>query len=438
MTMDTQAARDQARQSVIREVLGHVEEQRPLLVLKAPPGSGKTHIVTRALVLGWHSGQRVAVATRTNAQADELCERLAADFPRVPVVRWAPKELEPQQHGGGVRWETDARRIAAHGRCVVVSTSSKWATSNPPGAFDVMMVDEAWQIGWADFLPLGGVAARFVLVGDPGQISPLVDVDVSRWETTSRPPHRAAPEVILADRRLPTRTLSLPVTTRLPHDTATLLQAFYDFPFASWAGPGDRSVRLDRARRPDPLDRALDGLASRSAVLHALPTPGAGPPLEDDQEVALAAVEAVRRLLARNAAARIDGKTAALLPEHIGVTATHRSMNARIVELLGPLASGVRVDTPERWQGLERVVMVAVHPLSGVARPSGFDLDTGRLCVMASRHRAGLVVVSRDHVGDTLTANAPAADQPVACRDGAGRGHALHLQTWAWLRAGQS
>src|SRR5207249_8262289 len=62
----------------------------------------------------------------------------------------------------------------------------------------------------------------------------------------------------------------------------------------------------------------------------------------------------------------------------------------------------VRVDTPERWQGLECKVMVVVHPLSGVLRPSAFDLETGRLCVMASRHRAGMVVLSRDHLENTL------------------------------------
>jgi hypothetical protein len=53
---------------------------------------------------------------------------------------------------------------------------------------------------------------------------------------------------------------------------------------------------------------------------------------------------------------------------------------------------------------------------------------------MASRHRVGLVVVSRDHVGDTLATHAPAAEQAVACPDEAGRGHARNLQAWSWLR----
>jgi hypothetical protein len=432
--IDVQGDKERARQDILRQVLQHVEEQQPLLVLKAPPGSGKTYIVVRAIVIAWHSRLRVAVATRTNAQADELCLRMAQEFPRVPVFRWASEDLAPQPFGGQVTWETDSKRIAAHGPCIVVATSSKWATSKSPGTFDVMLLDEAWQIAWAEFLPLGTVAARFVLVGDPGQIAPIVDVDVSRWETARRPPHRAAPEVILADARLRPRTLALPVTTRLPHDTAELLQGFYDFHFTSWALPGERALNLRRAGRPDALDGVLDGLSVCSAALHTLPTPVHGPPLEDDHEVAGAAVEVVRRLLGRGAEAVLDGQMVKLRPEDIGITATHRTMNARIEVELGSLSSAVRVDTPERWQGLERLVMVAVHPLSGVLRPSVFDLDTGRLCVMASRHRAGLVVVSRDHVGGTLANMSPAAEQAVGCPDEAGRGHARNLHAWTWLQ----
>jgi hypothetical protein len=93
-------------------------------------------------------------------------------------------------------------------------------------------------------------------------------------------------------------------------------------------------------------------------------------------------------------------------------------MNGVIESALGSLRGLVRVDTPERWQGLERKVMVVVHPLSGVVSPSGFDLGTGRLCVMASRHRAGLVVVSRDHIPDMV-----------------GRGHFDHLAFWERLES---
>jgi hypothetical protein len=108
-------------------------------------------------------------------------------------------------------------------------------------------------------------------------------------------------------------------------------------------------------------------------------------------------------------------------------------MNSAISDALGDLRRVVRVDTPERWQGLERKVMLVIHPLSGVGSPTGFDLETGRLCVMASRHRSGLVVLARDHVRRTLEDYIPSADQPVGRPDVVGRGHNDHLEFWERL-----
>jgi hypothetical protein len=73
--------------------------------------------------------------------------------------------------------------------------------------------------------------------------------------------------------------------------------------------------------------------------------------------------------------------------------------------------------------------------MSGVVSPSSFDLETGRLCVMASRHQAGLIIVSRDHVGRTLANFVPAADQAPGRPDRVGRGHDAHLKFWDSLVA---
>ena len=67
--------------------------------------------------------------------------------------------------------------------------------------------------------------------------------------------------------------------------------------------------------------------------------------------------------------------------------------------------------------------MVVVHPLSSVTSPSAFDLETGRLCVMTSRHRAGLIMIARDHIRHTLETHIPAAAQAVGRPDVTGRGH---------------
>src|SRR5439155_24348541 len=161
---------------------------------------------------------------------------------------------------------------------------------------------------WADFMLLGQVAKSFLLIGDPGQISPVVSIAVARWETSPRPPHVAAPQVIIEDTRLKRDEWSLPGTRRLPHDAADLVRPFYDFEFGAFAQPGERKVFLEPGGKGS-HDRLLDLLRQGSAAALTLPTPDHGPPLEQDVEVANAATRVVKALLARGAqVADDDGK----------------------------------------------------------------------------------------------------------------------------------
>lgn len=64
--------------------------------------------------------------------------------------------------------------------------------------------------------------------------------------------------------------------------------------------------------------------------------------------------------------------------------------------------TGVAVDTANRLQGREFDVTVVLHPLSGRPDATAFHLETGRLCVLASRHRHACVVVCRAGVADLL------------------------------------
>jgi hypothetical protein len=317
----------------------------------------------------------------------------------------------------------------------VIGTAAKWGLVRIHEPFDVLFVEESWQLAWADFMLLSQVAERFVMIGDPGQIPPVVSVDVARWETSPRPPHRAAPQVLLEVPSLKRRLQRwmLPGTRRLPHDAASMVRAFYDFDFGAFAGPGERAILAEKGKR-SLADQAIDLLRDGSAVGVTVPTPDAGPPLEVDDDLADTAAELVKRLLNRGAKAKIGEKTRKLTPEDIGLVATHRVMNSAMqLALPRELRGRVLVDTPERWQGLEHPVMIAVHPLSGVIRPSTFDLETGRLCVMASRHLAGMFVLSRDHVSETLKSHIPTADQPLGRGDTAGRGLFANEGFWSQL-----
>jgi hypothetical protein len=426
---------DARGRQLLTELCAYIDSGGRLAIIKAPPGSGKTHNLMQAVRHCVARGLRVAVATQTNPQADDICRRIAVEHPGVPACRFLAS-------GAGDPGLPAAVRVARHrnglpaGASVSVSTTAKWALSRLDRAFDLLFVDEAWQMAWADFMCCGLVSGRFVLIGDPGQIPPTVTVSVERWETSPRAPHQAAPQLLLDDPTVEKFERGLPACRRLPADAVDLVRPFYDFGFDAWAADGERFVDPGRRRgATEAVDGAIDLLACGSVAALTIPTPAEGPPLEEDTALAAVAAQLALRLLDRGATAVDDdgGRPEKLTPADIGLAATHKVMNAAMTRafpagLVGP--NGLRIDTPERWQGLERKLMIVVHPLSGVTHPSSFDLETGRLCVMASRHRAGMVVVTRDHLAHTLDTYVPRAEQAVGRPDIAGRGHSQHCEFW--------
>jgi hypothetical protein len=424
------AIRDKVEDTADR-LVRHVRDEERLAVVQAPPGSGKTHLLLRAAKAAYAGKQRVAIATQTRSQADDICRRLSAEG--TPCVRFVSHKAASTLAPSGVQVIASHKDLPS-GRCIVVGTTAKWGLIELGSPFDVLFVEEAWQMGWADFMLLGQVAPRFVLIGDPGQIPPVVSIDASRWETAPRPPHRPAPDLVLREHRGEALALSLPATRRLPACTRDLIQPFYDFSFECWAAPGERELAAGRSLR-GPFGGVVERLGRTSVVGVALATPDGGPPLECDNPIAQAAVDTVRALVECQAEYLIEGKRKPLKPTDIGLCATHHVMNAAMRLRLDNTLRGVDIDTPERWQGLERPVMVMVHPLSGVVQPSAFDLETGRLCVMSSRHQISLVVVSRDHLAETLDSHMPSADQPVGRPDVCGRGHHQNTVFWNTLLA---
>lgn len=433
--MDKRQQIQKSSAEVERKLRHHIKQGHDLCIIKAPPGSGKTHTLVHAVAYAAKMRRRIAVGAQTNAQADDLCRRYAAEYPTMRICRFAANgRVAPGDLPTNVTWVTSTRELP-EGDMPVVSTAAKWSLVSALEPFDFLFVDEAWQMAWCDFMLLQQVASKFVLIGDPGQIPPVVTIPTQRWETSPRAPHRSAPQLLLEDPGILKLSLDLPCCRRLPSDSVELVRQFYDFHFDAWAMPGERYCRSATPKKLDPIDRAINVLADRSIAIATLPTPLQGLPINDSEIVGLA-VRFAERLIDRKlkTASHDDQPSSSLTPADIGISATHRLINRAIEELLparfrDPIL-GIRVDTPERWQGLERKVMIVVHPLSGVTSPSPFDLETGRLCVMASRHRSGLIVLSRDHVPEMLDSYIPSATQAIGRDDLTGRGHFQNAMFW--------
>jgi superfamily I DNA and/or RNA helicase len=94
-----------------------------------------------------------------------------------------------------------------------------------------------------------------------------------------------------------------------------------------------------------------------------------------------------------------------LTADRIAIGAAHRDQVAAIRSFLPAHAREITVDTANRLQGREYDLTVVLHPLSGRRDATAFHLESGRLCVLTSRHRHACVVVARAGIAELLDAH---------------------------------
>jgi len=245
------------------------------------------------------------------------------------------------------------------------------------------------------------VAARFaraLFVGDPGQLDPFSTVEVDRWTGLSWDPMQSAVAVLLRHNPdLPVHRL--PVSWRLPASAAPVVaEAFYPFTgFRAGTGPADRTLSF-ATPGGSALDDVLDTAAATGWGLHELP---ARFTVRTDAEAAAACAQLAARALARGG----HTEAAPLTAGRVAIGAAHRDQAAAIRACLPPEAAGVTVDTANRLQGREYDLTIVLHPLSGRQDATAFHLESGRLCVLTSRHRNACVVVARSGIAELLDAH---------------------------------
>lgn len=354
--------------SMIARVLFEVWNGARVVVVDSPPGAGKSttvatvvaHLVNRAKL-------NVTVATPTKHQAASIANTIARQLDpsriEVAVKDLPPSWLTPGLHNGK-RPYTDAK--------VTVRTIASCRMSAPKT--DLIVIDEAYQATFADVAAAANDAPQILLVGDPGQIGPVVTVDTTAWEHLRAAPHRRAPEVF--SRREDAERLSIGKTYRLGPLTAKAIAPLYDFAFAS--------------ARPDRV------LVGRGGCIYdeieALLVPASGS--HDDLATLTAVVERAASLVG---AVHVDLPGTAeeselvLQPCDIAVVVSRNSQASIITGLLSSREmDGIAVGTADRLQGGEWAAVVALDPATGYTEASDHALSLGRLCVMASRHTTHL------------------------------------------------
>ncbi|BDH09970.1 MULTISPECIES: AAA domain-containing protein [Streptomyces] len=407
-SFDPAAAAATATEAILHDTL---HGSRRGVVVDSPPGAGKSTLVVRAARELAAAGRPLMVIAQTNAQVDDLVLRLAEKDPQLPVGRLhssEPGAFDPAlAELPAVRTSAKAADLA--GMDIVVSTAAKWAYTKVDEPWRHAIVDEAYQMRSDALLSVAGLFERALFVGDPGQLDPFSVVGAEQWAGLAYDPSASAVSTLLAHNPdLPQHRL--PVSWRLPASAAPLVSAaFYPYtPFRSGTGHGDRRLAFGVPGDGSGVDRVLDEAAESGWGLLELParrTP------RTDPEAVRAVAQVVRRLLDRGGAATSEGRRdpdgvpvpVPLTAGRIAVGTAHRDQAAAVRSALAGLGvTGVAVDTANRLQGREFDVTVVLHPLSGRPDATAFHLETGRLCVLASRHRHACIVVSRAGVADLL------------------------------------
>ncbi|MGW2566981.1 AAA domain-containing protein [Streptomyces sp. NPDC001537] len=376
------------------------------VVVDSPPGAGKSTLVVRAALELADAGRPLMIVAQTNAQVDDLVLRLAEKDPELPVGRLHSSDADPYDKAlddlPNVRKSAKAGDLT--GLAVVVSTAAKWAHVKVDEPWRHAIVDEAYQMRSDALLAVAGLFERALFVGDPGQLDPFSIVGSEQWAGLSYDPSASAVTTLLAHNpELPQHRL--PVSWRLPASAAPLVSdAFYPYtPFRSGTDHGDRRLAFAVPSDGSGPDRVIDEAAESGWGLLELPkrhTP------RTDPEAVRAVATVVRRLLDRGGAAtseRAPEEPAPLTADRIAVGTAHRDQAAAVRAALAELGvTDVTVDTANRLQGREYDVTVVLHPLSGRPDATAFHLETGRLCVLASRHRHACIVVCRAGVSELL------------------------------------
>lgn len=369
-----------------------------LMVVCSPPGGGKTSLLAIvAAHLRVQADLRVAIACQRNSQALDLCNRMAQLAPACPVQLFTrrgarrPGQLDQAASHANRQPVDDPAKLKAgeepvdSGRHVVVGTTARMAWLDLDGfACDVLLVDEAWQLTYADWLALAPLAQQCVLVGDPGQIDPVVTVDTSRWDRMVRAPHRPAPEALQAGGDVAVTRLTLPASRRNGPASVAALQPLYPFAFDS-ARP-DRRIVHDGVQQPELAASAVQ--ASYGTVSE---------PLAD------AVADRARTLATSGVYVDEDGGERPLTPSGVMVVCAHVAQANAVAARLRDLP-GLVCDTADAIQGAEALATVVWHPAAGKATVSEFDIDLGRLSVSLSRHIAHCSVIEDTGVRSRLAA----------------------------------
>jgi hypothetical protein len=353
--------------SITAKVLARVWRGGELTIVDAPPGSGKTSLVSNIVAnLATRTDMKILVTTPTRAQCLAFARRLSLELP-IDKIKIDMKDIDPEDLPEG--YNADRPRVPL----VTVATLAK-AKFIDKSNIDLLVVDEAYQATHALVAQAQSGVAQVLMVGDPGQIGPVVTVDTSIWDGQKDAPHLPAPLVTKGATDI--MRFSLDITYRLGPKSAKIIAPIYKFPFTSGRPP----------RYVVTTDGEVVGEIEAISVEHSD---------EVDNLDCLATM--VRRAASFAGGSLVEGdETRPLRAEDVALVVSRNSQVSIVTGMSRSLGFDFIVGTADRLQGGEWPVVIALDPMYGSNGETEHNASIGRLCVMVSRHTSHLTWIHDD------------------------------------------
>jgi hypothetical protein len=428
----------------LSEVLD-ADENYERLLLRAAAGAGKSYVLKRLVreAVSHPNVTRVGVVAFTNRQTHPLARDLGLALGKSEVCLFVSKDREPELPSDVRQAVTVAssldeipqtasvvvgtiHKIRAYPTAKIISVLGHATNGKDP--FDVLFVDEAWQVAHHLFDRLNYYSPIKVGVGDVGQLPPL-EVGDNPWRgDPGYNPYRAWPtEWENGDPK--TWVADLPAVWRPTSEQLELWRAFYP----EWdelhavAAVGDRTVTLgEMAELPGEIWGQVASGVPTLLEVEGLPEP-------TDPDVDIELIRVVEQLLdnlfdagfelrARefdDAGAPTSRETVAKPGDNPGdplitILATRNQAVDDATDVVNRLRQKYSLSdrdivssTVDSWQGQTNGITVAIHPLSGADALDEFNSAFGRLAVTCTRATHGLLMVTRTGL-DELLLDAPA------------------------------
>ncbi len=346
---------------------------RSTLVIQGPPGTGKTYTGARLIVDLVRAGKRVGVTALSHKAIDNLCREIEAAAVE-ETFTFAGTRHGNGHHDGALIKPGEGSHYPDSK--VIAGTSWLFAREDMDATLDYLVIDEAGQFALADALACGTSAHNLILLGDPSQLSQVVQGAHPRGSDASALAHALAGEQTIPEER----GIFLDTSYRMHPEICSFISSeFYDGRLHSHPCCAERSTSAGTGLRLLAVEH-VGNVSSSKEEATAI-----------GREIALLLGETITGA---------GGDRPISASDVIVVT----PYNAQVHTLRAAVPERVRVGTVDRFQGQEApIVFFSMASSSGedAPRDASFLFSRNRLNVALSRAQSLAILVCSPALLDT-------------------------------------